>query len=259
MGKYGEITEDFYTERTRILGALQDEPNRHIIMRLIGALAFRTRCPQFGHIQDDLGREFTDFDFASYPRFSRDITRVLSELGYAEDKQVTQLFGERRMLYHDPVFGRHIDVFFNVLEFCHPLSFIGRLEGESLTLPLAELLLEKMQIVQINEKDLIDTIMLLREHPIGTSDGETVNGGLIARTLGSDWGFWRTVTGNLKLLDEKLDHYDRLSADDRRIVRERIQELMERIEAEPKTLRWKARARIGEKVKWYKDVEELTR
>ena len=92
---------------------------------------------------------------------------MLSELGYAEDKQVTQLFGERRMLYHDPVFGRHIDVFFNVLDFCHPLSFVGRLEGESLTLPLAELLLEKMQIVQINEKDLIDSVMLLREHPIG--------------------------------------------------------------------------------------------
>lgn len=163
------------------------------------------------------------------------------------------------MLYHDPVFGRHIDVFFNVLEFCHPLSFVGRLEGETLTLPLAELLLEKMQIVQINEKDLIDSVMLLREHPIGESDGETVNAVRIASTLGNDWGFWRTVTGNLKLLDERLDRYDRLSAEDRRIVRERIKELMGRIEAEPKTLRWKARARIGEKMKWYKDVEELTR
>ena len=86
-----------------------------------------------------------------------------------------------------------------------------------------------------------------------------MNATLIAHTLGNDWGFWRTVTGNLKLLDEQLDRYDRLSAEDRRIVRERIQELMERIEAEPKTLRWKARARIGEKMKWYKDVEELTR
>jgi hypothetical protein len=103
------------------------------------------------------------------------------------------------------------------------------------------------------------TVMLLREHPIGESDGEAVNGTVIARILGNDWGFWRTVTGNLKLLEEQLDRYDRLSEEDRRIVRERIQELMERIEAEPKTLRWKARARIGEKMKWYKDVEELTR
>jgi hypothetical protein len=259
MGKYGEIKEDFYTERTRILDALADEPNKHIIMRLIGALAFRTHCQKYGYIQDKLGRVFTDFDFASYPRFHRDITRVLPELGYQEDKQVTQLFGERRMLFRDPVFNRHIDVFYNVLDFCHPINFVGRLEVEKLTLPLAELLLEKMQIVQINEKDLIDAIMLLREHPLGDIDEETINAARIANILANDWGFWRTVTSNLKILDERLDQYDDLSKEDRKVVRGRIGELQDRIEAAPKTIRWKARARIGEKVKWYKSVEELER
>jgi len=259
MAKYGEIVEDFYTERTRILNAIADEPYRHIIMRLIGALAFRTHCETYGYIQDKLGRVFTDFDFASYPRFTRDVIRVLSELGYEEDKQVTQLFGDRRMLFHDPAFGRHIDVFYNVLDFCHPINFVGRLELEKYTLPLAELLLEKMQIVQINEKDLIDTVMLLREHPVGEIDQETVNGARIARILGNDWGFWRTVTGNLALLDERLDQYTDLSTDDRQVVRTRIGELLARVEAEPKTLKWKARSKIGEKVKWYKSVEELER
>ena len=259
MGKYGEMVEDFYEERTRILNALAQDENKHVMMRLIGALAFRTHCPQYGYIQDRLGRKFTDFDFASYPRFVRDIRRVLTELGYEEDKQVTQLFGDRRMLFHDPVFGRHTDVFFNTLDFCHPVNFAGRLEAEEFTLPLAELLLEKMQIVQINEKDLIDSIMLLREHPIGDRDHETVNATVIARTLGNDWGFWRTVTGNLKVLDETLDHYDGLSQADRVIVRGRIKELEARIESQPKSLIWKARARIGERVKWYKDVEELQR
>jgi hypothetical protein len=259
MGKYGEILEDFYTERTRILDALAQDENKHVIMRLIGALAFRTHCPKYGYIQDKLGRKFTDFDFASYPRFVRDIRRILTELGYEEDKQVTQLFGDRRMLFHDPAFGRHTDVFFNSLDFCHPVSFIGRLEAEELTIPLAELLLEKMQIVQINEKDLIDSIMLLREHPIGDVDKETVNAVVITRILGNDWGYWRTFTGNLKLLDETLDRYDELSDEDRQAVRKRIEELKNRIEAGPKTLLWKARAQIGERVKWYKDVEELTR
>ena len=128
-----------------------------------------------------------------------------------------------------------------------------------MTIPLAELLLEKMQIVQINEKDLIDSIMLLREHPIGDVDKETVNAAVITRILGNDWGYWRTFTGNLKVLDETLDQYKGLSAEDRKIVRKRIGELKDRIEAAPKTLRWKARAQIGERVKWYKDVEELTR
>jgi hypothetical protein len=259
MGKYGEIIEDFYTERTRILEALAQPENRQIIMRLIGALAFRTHCTEFGYIQDQLGRKFTDFDFASYPRFFKDIRRVLSELGYQEDKPVSQLFGDRRMLFHDPAFGRHIDVFFNVLDFCHVLNFTGRLEVEKYTLPLAELLLEKMQIVQINEKDLIDTVMLLREHPIGDIDEETIHAGLIAKTLGGDWGFWRTVTGNLKILEQRARQYSDLSAEDAQVVISRIHQLLERIEAGPKTFKWKARARIGEKMKWYKHVEELQR
>ena len=260
MGRFGEIVEDFYTERTRILDVLALPENKHVIMRLIGALAFRTQCPKYGYIQDRLERKFTDIDFASYPRFNRDIRRILTELGYQEDRQVTQLFGDRRMLYHDPVFGRHIDIFYNALDFCHVLNLVGRLEAQDLTLPLAELLLEKMQIVQINEKDLIDTVMLLREHPVGDMDEGTINAGIIARTLAGDWGFWRTVTGNLKLLDEKLEEYkDRLQHDDRDVVHGRIHELLEWIEREPKSLRWKARARVGERMKWYKDVEELAR
>ena len=130
---------------------------------------------------------------------------------------------------------------------------------EKYTLPLAELLLEKMQIVQINEKDLIDTIILLREHPVGDRDEETVNAALIAKILGNDWGFWRTVTGNLKILEDRLDQYQALSAEDGQVVRKRIQQLQEMIEAAPKSLKWKARARIGEKMKWYKSVEELER
>ena len=259
MGKYGEIVEDFYTERTRIVNALAQDENQHILMRLIGALAFRTHCQRYGYIQDALGRKFTDFDFVSYPRFTRDVRRVLTELGYEEDKQVTQLFGDRRMVFHDPAFGRHIDVFYNVLDFCHPINFVGRLEKEQVTVPLAELLLEKMQIVQINEKDLIDSIMLLREHPIGNTDQETIDAAIITNILANDWGFWRTVTANLKLLDEKLAAYPSLTDEDRQVVHGRIKELQDRIEAAPKSLRWKARSQIGDRVRWYKQVEELER
>jgi hypothetical protein len=259
MLKHGGIIEDFYDERTRILNVLARDENKRVVMRLIGALAFRTHCPKYGYIQDKLGRKFTDFDFASYPRFVRDIRRILAELGYEEDKQVTQLFGDRRMLFHDPAFGRHADIFFNSLDFCHPVNFVGRLEAEELTLPLAELLLEKMQIVQINEKDLIDSIMLLREHPIGDVDTETINAGVISRVLANDWGFWRTCTGNLSVLHEHLGHYEALADGDREAVGSRIEELQRRVEAEPKSLRWKARARVGERLKWYRDVEELKR
>ena len=257
MGSYGEIRPDFYDERTRILEALATDENRHILLRLIGALAFRTHCPQFGYLQEALGRVFTDIDFASYQRFFKDIQRLLGELGYQEDKMVSRLFGEHRMLFHDPLHGRHIDIFFDQLHFSHTLPLAGRLEAERLTLPLAELFLEKAQIVQVNEKDLIDAVMLLREHPIGERDDETINARIITGLTSTDWGLWRTVTGNLALLREALPRYSQLSDEDRRIVAERIDQLQRTIDAAPKSTKWKIRAVIGERVKWYEDVEDL--
>lgn len=257
MGKYGEILPVFFDERTRILKALEEPENKHLVLRLIGALAFRTHYPQYGRIQDNLGRVFTDIDFAGYSKQYKDIVRLMPELGYEEDKQVTQLFGDFRLLFHDPVNGRHIDVFLDKLDFCHVMPFVGRLEAETLTLPLAELLVEKMQILQINEKDVIDTIMLLREHNIGDTDNEEINAKIVCNLVCNDWGMWRTLTGNLNLVDEYLEKYPSLEQEDRDVVRVRLKELRRRIDEAPKSLKWKARSKIGDRVKWYKDVEEL--
>lgn len=258
MGKYEDINQDFFAERTRILDALSQEEYKHILLRLIGALAFRTHCPQFGYLQDTLGRVFTDIDFATYSRHIKDVTRFLIELGYYEDKMVTRLFGEGRMLFHEDKYGRHIDVFLDRLDFSHMLPLTGRLEVDSPTLPLAELLVEKMQIVQLNEKDIIDTIMLLREHPVGDTDDETINATVISRLAANDWGLWRTLTDNLAHVSEHLDQYPQLTIEDCLVVRERISTILDQIDTQPKTMRWKVRSAVGERVKWYKDVEELT-
>ena len=161
------------------------------------------------------------------------------------------------MLFHEDKYGRHIDVFIDRLDFSHVLPLTGRLEADSPTLPLAELLVEKMQIVQLNEKDIIDTIMLLREHPVGNSDDETINAAGIGRLAANDWGLWRTLTDNLAHTSERLDQYPQLTDDDRRVVRDRIIALLNHIESQPKTMRWKVRSAVGDRVKWYKDVEEL--
>ena len=257
MTAYGEILPDFFDERTRILQALEQPENRRIVVRLIGALAFRTHCPQYGRLQQALGRVFTDIDFASYRRFFPDLQRLFAALGYQEDKMVSRLFGESRMLFHDPVHRRHIDIFFDRLHFSHTIPLDGRLEVDHPTLPLAELLLEKMQIAQINEKDLIDTIMLLREHPVGRGDDETINAEVVASLTSRDWGLWRTLTANLALVGEQLERYPQLDASDRRIVGERLQSLRRMVDDAPKTPGWKLRAVVGERLKWYEDVEEL--
>lgn len=259
MGAYGEIEREFLAERSRLLEAMDRPENRGLSLRLIGALAFRTHCPEYGRIQDALGRVFTDIDFVAYSRDFKAVIQFLTEAGYEEDKMVTRLFGEGRLIFHDPHFGRHIDVFLDKLDFCHPLPFVGRLEADRPTMPLAELLLEKMQIVRINEKDLIDTIMLLREHPIGDGDDQTINARVICNFTSEDWGWWRTLTGNLDAVLEVLNRYAQLGPEDIRIVTERVGQLRARIDAAPKSRKWKMRAAVGERVRWYKDVEELLR
>jgi hypothetical protein len=129
---------------------------------------------------------------------------------------------------------------------------------DSPTIPLAELLLEKMQIFQINEKDIIDTIMLLLEHPLGDSDDEVINIDRIARLLAKDWGLWRTTTMNLDKVKQMAGHYSQLSDDEQAQVATQVDKSLTSIEAEPKSRGWKLRARIGDRVKWYKDVDEVS-
>lgn len=151
-----------------------------------------------------------------------------------------------------------VDVFYEKLDFSHVISWSDRLEVDSPTIPLAELLLEKMQIFQINEKDIIDTIMLLLEHPLGDSDEEVINIDRIARFLAKDWGLWRTTTMNLDKVKQMAGHYSQLNDDEQAQVAIQVDKSLASIEAEPKSRGWKLRARIGDRVKWYKDVDEVS-
>jgi hypothetical protein len=160
-------------------------------------------------------------------------------------------------LFNDLGNGRHCDVFLDKLEFCHDIVFLERLEVDSPTVPLAELLLEKMQIVNLNEKDVIDSVMLLREHQVGDSDAETINSTRIANLTAHDWGLWKTVTTNLTRMEQLIPEMAKLSDGDRKDVMAKIDSLLLRIYDEPKSTSWKMRAKVGEKRKWYRDVEEL--
>jgi len=254
--KYGSICNDFLEEAHRILGAAQAEG---VLLRLLGALAFRMHCPKFGYMQDKLGRAFSDIDFASYGNQSSKINKLFLLLGYQEDFLISRLFGKARLLFHDIQRKRHCDVFLDKLEFCHDIHFRNRLEVDELTLPLAELLLEKMQIVKLDEKDIIDSIMLLREHQIGASDKETISAARIAELCARDWGLWKTVTTSLRRVESYALRKQELSEEDKGDATSKIRSLLALMEREPKTTAWKLRARVGENKKWYRDVEELSR
>lgn len=200
-------------------------------------------------------RVLTDLDFASERRFARELQAMFVELGYRQDADIAMATGGARHYYKHPKTGLGVDIFMDKLDFCHPIPFNGRLEIDSQTIPLAELLLEKMQIVELNAKDVKDTIVLLLEHPVGRIDSETINSDYVAHILGSDWGFYYTVTTNLKKVEEHVRDFEQVDAQERRVVESRIGQLLERFDAEPKSLAWKARARIGTRVRWYQQVE----
>lgn len=244
----------FVEQAHQILGLARE---RQLTLRLLGAIAFHVACPAFNHIQKDTGRFFTDIDFMGYFRQIREVERLFKELGYSEDRRIKSVPGLRRSIFFHSDQPWHSDVFYDVLDFSHEIDLRGRLEIDYPTLSLVDLLLEKMQIAHINEKDIIDTLMLLREHAVGDADDRTIRTDHLARMCKADWGLWKTVTTNLDKVDRLADNYDVLGPEDRRIVRERLRTIRERIDREPTTLRWKLRGRIGERVQWYRDVDEV--
>ena len=253
MGEYPD-TNYFINEAHKII---DEAHKRNLTLCLIGALAFHNHCPKYNYIQKETNRFFTDIDFMAYIEQKHDIEKMFLDLGYMDDKRIQTIPGVKRSIFFTSDHLMHSDVFYDVLDFSHEINFRGRLEIDYPTVSLVDLLLEKMQIVQINEKDIIDTIMLLREHDVGSSDDETINIDYIAKTCKSNWGLWKTVTTNLDKVISLIDKYDLLNSDDQQIIRERLQRIRQHIDKEPATLYWKLRSRVGERVKWYRDVDEV--
>ena len=226
-------------------------------MRVIGSLAFQLHCPKFGYLQAALGRAYTDIDFAAYHKQTKEIRVLMAGLGYTENREVFIVSEGDRAIFDRPEIGIHIDVFYEKLSFSHVIYWTNRLEVDNPSIPLAEMLLEKMQIVKINEKDVIDTIMLLLEHPLGDKDQETINIKYIAGLCGNDWGLWRTTTMNLEKVHQLALGYTQLTDEQKETIASKVNSALARLEGEPKSLAWRLRARVGDRVKWYKDVDEV--
>lgn len=246
--------DKFESELKRIIKASDDAG---VILRVIGSLAFQMHCPKYGYLQAAMGRAYTDIDFAAYRGQTKEVKALMAGLGYTENREVFIVSEGERSIFDRPEVGLHVDVFYDKLDFCHTILWEGRLEVDRPSIPLAEMLLEKMQIVQINEKDIIDTIMLLLEHPIDVGDTETINIGRISKICGNDWGFWRTVSMNLDKVRQLAQGYDQLSDEQKKHVTSQVDLALDHMEKEPKSLAWKLRSRVGDRVRWYKEVDEV--
>lgn len=223
-------------------------------LRLLGGVAVRLRARD--EFDPAFEREYADLDWIAAKGSSARVQRFFEGLGYASQVRFNTINGKERLLFFDEENGRQVDVFVGSFRMCHEVPFGERLTLEPLTIPLAELLLTKLQIVQLNEKDVRDALAIFYYHPVGDGDGDAINAGRVAALCASDWGLWRTFGANLDALSGHMDRYELPEGGKRRIA-DRIRELRERIDAEPKSLGWRMRAKIGDRKRWYDLPEEV--
>jgi hypothetical protein len=258
--------QDPLAEALRIVDLAQE---RNLLVRLMGGMAIRAHAPDW---PARTRRVEVDLDFVTRSRDRGAFYQLLEAEGYTPDKRHNALFGSKQAYFVDVPRNRPVDVVVDSLEMAHRFDFADRLRLSSPTLPLAELLLSKLQVVKINRKDVLDALVLLAEHPLGPDDGYpdsrhglgSINVPRILSFTSNDWGWWRTVTGNLDKLDQylavELEPGDLDLNNGRPVLFDpaaQIASLRKAIDEAPKSTRWKIRSKVGERQTWYRDPEEM--
>ncbi len=233
---------------------LNEGEQRGLVLRAFGGVGF------YLHSRDRslfvrLGRDpINDLDLVGLSEQRNEVKKLFRDLNYHVDWDLLVAGEGRRFLFQrvdDPPV--EVDLFIDRLEMNHRIEFRDRLRLQPSTLPLVDLLLQKLQIVQLNRKDIVDLVVLLAEHELGGEGPGSIDTAYMARLLGDDWGFYYTVTLNLQHVREFLAENP---IDVHAEVEQKLDRLQRDLEAAPKSRRWKMRARIGTKVKWYDDVDE---
>jgi hypothetical protein len=244
------ILQDIVAEGERVLGIASQEG---VPLRLLGGIAVRMKAPE---VPPALAREYKDIDFAVTKKGGGAADKLLRGAGYEPHVAFNAMHARERGLYYDEGNGRQVDLFIDAFRMCHEIPLGKRLEVETQTVPLAELMLTKLQIIEVNEKDIRDTVLLFHGHPIADHDDGAINGAQIAALCADDWGLWRTITANVDRCRSHVGDYE-LSGEDRERIESRFDELLQRIEDEPKSRGWRRRAKVGEKKIWYELPEEV--
>jgi hypothetical protein len=244
------IRPDIVDEARRVIAGAR---NQEVTLRAVGGVAVQLHADP---VHPAFVRPYRDLDLVTTRKQGRAAAKVLRELGYQPNERFNAMNGASRLVFYDVEHERQVDVFVGEFRMCHAIPIADRLHLEAETVPLAELLLTKLQIVQLNDKDLRDMWAILHEHEVAEHDEDAVNAAHVARLLAADWGLWRTSrqtveTARAHLADAPLETADRELLDDRLV------QLWQRVEDEPKSLRWRGRAKVGERAQWYEQPEEV--
>jgi hypothetical protein len=224
-------------------------------LKLLGGLAVRVLCPDFSP-RLSAGQ---DIDFACLAKDRKNVAAYLERSGCQPDRRFNNLNGDRQMYFSAPS-GRPIDVMVDRLIMCHTLDFKPSFGNLPVTVDAIDVLLSKLQIVELNEKDAWDIFQVLSGVPLGRAGGSGahLDTDRFAKLLGADWGWWRTVTGNLaKLLALAAEKPGLIPAGAPLDPLTQVRQLAEVAQAAPKGVKWKLRANVGDRVRWYELPEEV--
>ena len=247
------VTEaDIELEARRLLAAAWEVG---IHARLLGGLAIAERVP--AAVRAMFARRCGDIDLVITRRASASLVALMQANGYVEDVEFNAMNGRTRLVFTDRVHARDVDVFVGGFEMCHvvPLQLDEAERRGSRALLLSDLMLTKLQIVRLTDKDVIDAVMLMMSYEVTGDDDDAIDGARIATLCARDWGLWRTASENLRRIQAALDALDAPAAQLADTSR-RLAALTERLEAEPKSAKWRVRARVGDRIRWYEEPDE---
>jgi len=247
------IEKDAKLEVERIIDAGEKAGVR---LRVLGGLAIYLSCPSAA-THPMLKRSYADIDLVGLEKDGSRLSRLFADLGYIPDQRFNALHGSTRMIFHNPEDGSHVDVFLDRFQMCHKLDLRQRLLPGYVTLPLIDLLITKLQIVELNEKDMKDVLALLLDHGAGAEAAGQLDLEYLARLCGDDWGLYTTVSDNLLKSKEHLPDY--LQGDEIILVESKLEEILQKLQQASKSLRWRARAKIGRRMEWYELPDEVNR
>jgi hypothetical protein len=226
-----------------------------VTVRLIGGLAIAEHARQ--PLDAALMREPKDIDVVVRDGAAgRALVDIMAGDGYEPDTRFNAMSGGGRLLLHDEEHGRQVDVFVGTFEMCHVIPVADRLDRHPVTVPAAELLLTKLQIVELNRKDIVDACVLLASQPVVTSEADGIEGDVVADLCARDWGLWRTATMNLDRIGEHLPPLG-VGPDTAARISSSVAALRSQIDDAPKTRGWKMRSRVGDRVRWYREPDEV--
>jgi hypothetical protein len=247
------IEKDAKREVERIISAGEKAGIR---LRVLGGMAVYLTCTSaVTHVR--LKRRYADIDLMGLEKDGPRLGQFFIQLEYIPDQRFNALHGRRRMIFYNPDDGSHVDVFLDQFQMCHTLDLRQRLLENTLTLTMTDLLITKLQVVELNEKDMKDTLSILLDHAIGAEAPDKLDPDYLVRLTSSDWGLYTTLSDNLAKVEGQLSDY--LVKDEVQVVKQRVDQILQTMEVAPKSLRWRARAKIGRRLEWYELPDEVKR